>query len=72
MGYSVQGLSPDFCQTQCPIETGDLIQRINGTVLERPDDAFRIWTELWVASEVAIELMRDDVVQTVRIPITDG
>jgi type II secretory pathway component PulC len=50
---------------------GDVVVRVNGQSIERPEQAMRVWEELRVASELAIEYRRDGEAREVRYPIVD-
>src|SRR5262245_48803913 len=45
---------------------GDVLTRVNGHSIERPEQAMRGWDELRVASELAIEYRRDGELHEVR------
>jgi hypothetical protein len=54
------------------IKTGDIIQRINGHSIERPDQFMSVWHSLATASHQSIQLMRGNqhlrVTWTIREP----
>lgn len=51
---------------------GDVVLRINGLPIERPEHAYRIWQELRVASEIRIEILRAGAPREVGYTIVDG
>lgn len=50
---------------------GDVVLRVNGKRIERPEQAIAVWESLRVASELRIAFLRDHKVQEVRYPIHD-
>ncbi len=53
------------------LRAGDVVVSINAHAIERPDDAFEIWSALRVASELAVRLVRDGEPVELRYPIVD-
>ncbi|MCP4603816.1 MAG: hypothetical protein GY847_25410 [Proteobacteria bacterium] len=53
------------------IRTGDVILRINGRMVERPEVYFEIFQELKVAGEISFELLRNGEEQTITYPVVD-
>ncbi len=51
------------------VRAGDVITRVNGQPIERPEQALRVWEGLRVASELVIEYHRDGEPLVVRYPI---
>ncbi len=51
---------------------GDVILRVNGLPVERPEHAYRIWQELRVASEIRVEYLRDGQTREIDYSIVDG
>lgn len=41
------------------IEPGDVVTRVNGLEIERPEDMWRVWTSVYVASELKIAYQRE-------------
>lgn len=54
------------------IAPGDVVLRINGLPIERPEQAYRIWQELRVASEIRVEILRAGTAREVDYTIVDG
>jgi len=53
------------------LRPGDVVVRVNGQRLERPDDLFAVWTALRTARELVVELERDGAPRTLRWTIVD-
>ncbi len=53
------------------VRVGDVVTAVNGMPLERPEDVFRVYQLLQVASEVRIDLIRGDESRAVRVAIED-
>jgi S1-C subfamily serine protease len=51
---------------------GDVVQRVNGLPIERPEHAYRIWQELRVASEIRVEYLRGGHPRQIDYTIVDG
>ncbi len=41
------------------IKPGDVVTRVNGLEIERPEDMWRVWTSVYVASELKIAYQRE-------------
>jgi S1-C subfamily serine protease len=54
------------------LHAGDVVTKINGLPIERPEHAYRIWQELRVASELTVEYLRDGAARQIRYSIVDG
>ena len=54
------------------LRPGDVVLRINGLPIERPEHAYRVWQELRVASEIRVEVMRQGQSHEVDYSIIDG
>lgn len=51
---------------------GDVVVRVNGLPVERPEHAYRVWQELRVASEIRVEYLRDGQPRELEYTIIDG
>jgi hypothetical protein len=56
-GFRVAALDPQWSGSG--VLTGDIITRLNGQPIERPEQAMVAFDSLRVASEVAVEIVRD-------------
>ncbi|MCB9558690.1 MAG: hypothetical protein H6707_21415 [Deltaproteobacteria bacterium] len=50
---------------------GDIVRRINGFPIERPDQFIRVWNALPAQPEISIELVRAGKQHLIRLPIVD-
>jgi hypothetical protein len=51
---------------------GDVVLRVNGLPIERPEHAYRIWQELRVASEIRVEYLRAGQPRQIDYAIVDS
>ena len=57
VGWRVLGLPPDWAALD--LKPGDVVTRVNGMSLERPEDLWSAWTSLVVASDLKIAYERE-------------
>jgi type II secretory pathway component PulC len=69
-GWIFRGWRDDRYSTTALLP-GDIVLRVNGKPIERPDEFMKVWEDLRRASELAVELVRDGQPKTLRIPIRD-
>lgn len=50
---------------------GDVVVRVNGSPIERPEQALAIWNGLRVTSELCVEYVRGSERREIRYPIVD-
>jgi general secretion pathway protein C len=53
------------------LQPGDTVVSVNGRAIERPEQAFEVWTSLRVASELTVDVLRDGQPRQLRYPIVD-
>ena len=71
-GWIIRSLnSADRCYAGLDIRPGDVVTRVNGRGVERPEEALEVWTKLPAAPELVIDLLRDGEARTVRFGIVD-
>lgn len=51
------------------LRAGDVVTRVNGGALERPDDALAVFAALRDATSLTLEVLRDGVPLTLRLPV---
>jgi hypothetical protein len=68
-GWRMVGLPEDW--RGIDLKPGDIVTRVNGFPLERPDEFWTAWTSLALAPQVKIDLVRDGAARQVILPI-DG
>jgi type II secretory pathway component PulC len=54
-----------------PIRTGDVVKRVNGEELERPEQFMKAWNGLRGRTELVLELIRSGKPLSLRFPIVD-
>ncbi len=72
VGFRLVSLYPeDERLSGIDLKPGDVIVRVNGQPIERPEQALRVWNGLRVASELFIEVRRGDEDRELRFEIVD-
>lgn len=56
---------------QVALKPGDVVTRVNGTAIERPDDLWTVWLDLATARELRVAYERDGAAKELVMPI-DG
>jgi type II secretory pathway component PulC len=54
-----------------PVRVGDIVMRVNGHGLERPEHFMRAWASLDGRGDLVVELVRGGRAATLRFPIVD-
>ena len=67
-GFRLKSLNPDWA---IDLRPGDVVIRVNGQVIERPEQADAAMRSLEKAAALKIEYERDGKAQTLEIPIRD-
>jgi hypothetical protein len=67
VGFGVTGIDPTWGDVG--LRPGDVILRVNGQPIERPEQALSVFEALRVASEIAVDLTRDGVPATLRFRV---
>jgi type II secretory pathway component PulC len=63
--------SDDVCFAGIDVRTGDVVTRVNGRPVERPEEALDVWSKLPSSPELVIDLLRDGQARRVRFGIVD-
>ncbi len=71
-GWRIVSFAPsDLIFTDGPLRPGDVILKVNGHTLERPDDLLELWQALRSAPSLTVDLERNGVGSTLRWTIVD-
>jgi type II secretory pathway component PulC len=71
-GWVVRKLYPeDPCYREVDVRPGDVVVKVNGRSVERPEHADTVWKSLRTAPALTVELLRDGRPITVTLPIAD-
>lgn len=70
-GWKVVALPDDGCYQNLDLRPGDVVTRVNGSTLERPDDAQAVFQSLRTAAAVDVDLRRADQARHLHLPIRD-
>ena len=70
-GWIVRTLPEDVCYVGLDLQAGDVVTRINGRRVERPEEAKDIWDGLRTSPALVIDFVRDGRARTLRFEILD-
>jgi hypothetical protein len=71
-GWIVRSLHPgDACFADVDLQPGDVVTRINGHTIERPEEAHDVWAELRTAPALMVDYLRAGQRKTLRFTIVD-
>ncbi len=68
-GFRIAALAPEYGRTGLAV--GDVVTRVNGMPIERPEQAIEVFRSLEVASELHIDYERDGAPRELRVAIVD-
>lgn len=72
VGFRLTRLYPDDVRFQrLDLGPGDVVTRVNGQPIERPEQALAVWNGLRVASELMVEYVRGEERRQLRFDILD-
>ncbi len=66
LGWRILGLDPVL---EGVVGPGDILVRVNRRSMERPEVFFEVWQSLRRASELVLEILREDKPMEIRLPI---
>jgi S1-C subfamily serine protease len=71
-GWLIKSLYPnDPCYQDIDLRRGDVVQKVNGKSIEKPEQAFDVAESLRTAPEIVVEFLRDGKPQRITIVIVD-
>jgi type II secretory pathway component PulC len=70
-GFRVNALRDAQLFANVDLRPGDVVVRVNGMPIERPEQALEAFRSLTIASELRVEYERDGAVRELRFPIVD-
>lgn len=68
-GFRIASISDELAGSE--LKPGDVVTRVNGMAIERPEQALEAFKSLEVASELRIDYERNGEPHALRIPIVD-
>lgn len=72
VGFRVVAMYPDDPRfARLDLQPGDVVTRINGQSIERPEQAFEVWSSLHVSSELLVDYLKDGEERSLRFAIVD-
>jgi len=70
-GWLVKSMYPDDpCYQDLDLRAGDVVQKVNGKSIERPEQAFDVAESLRTASTLTVDYLRDSKPRHMTIDIT--
>lgn len=71
-GWVVKSLHPDDpCYKDVDLRAGDVVQKVNGKPIEKPEQAFEVLQALRTAPAIVVDYLRDAKPRQLSIPISD-
>jgi S1-C subfamily serine protease len=71
-GWLIKSLYPgDPCYHEIDLRPGDVVQKVNGKSIEKPDQAFDVVESLRTAPAIVVEFLRDGKPQRITLAIAD-
>ena len=71
-GWLVKSLYPgDPCYEAIDLRSGDIVQKVNGKSIERPEQAFDVAQSLRTAPALSVDFLRDGKPHKIEIAIVD-
>jgi len=71
-GWLIKSMYPgDPCYQDIDLRRGDVVQKVNGKSIEKPEQAFDVAQSLRAASAIVVEFLRDGKPQRFTIAIAD-
>jgi type II secretory pathway component PulC len=71
-GWLIKSIYPgDPCYQEIDLRGGDVVQKVNGKSIEKPEQAFDVAESLRTAPAIVVEFLREGKPQRITITITD-
>jgi type II secretory pathway component PulC len=71
-GWVIRSLYPsDVCYRQVDLRPGDLVMRVNGKSIEKPEQANEVFQSLRTAPALEVELVREGAPMKITFPIAE-
>jgi len=72
VGFEIVSLYPDDPRfARLELQPGDVVTRVNGQSIERPEHALAVWSSLRVASQLLVEFRHEGEPRELRFEIVD-
>jgi S1-C subfamily serine protease len=69
-GWAIVALDPPYAG--CGLQRGDVVTRVNGRVVERPEQFGEVWAALRGAGEIVVDYVRFGEKLELRVPVIDS
>ncbi len=71
-GWLLKSLYPgDRCYQEIDLRSGDIVQKVNGKSIEKPEQAFDVAESLRTAPAIVVEFLRAGKTQRITLVISD-
>jgi type II secretory pathway component PulC len=71
-GWVIKSLHPqDPCYAKLSLRPGDIVTKVNGRGLEKPEQAFEVMEDLKTSTNLVVDYLRDGKPQTMRLEISN-
>ena len=71
-GWLIKSLYPgDACYQDIDLRSGDVVQKVNGKSIEKPEQAFDVAESLRTAPAIVVDFLRGGKPQRITIAIAD-
>lgn len=72
VGFEIVSLYPDDPRfARLDLQPGDVVTKVNGRPIERPEHAIEVWSSLRVASQLLVEYLHEGERRELRFEIVD-
>jgi len=72
VGFEIVSLYPDDPRfASLDLQPGDVVTRVNGQSIERPEHAIAVWSSLRVASQLLVDYLHEGEARELRFEIVD-
>ena len=71
-GWQIRSLHPeDPCYREVDLRPGDVVQKLSGKSIEKPEQAFEVFQALRTAPAIVVDYLRDGSPRKLTLPIAD-
>ncbi len=71
-GWVIKSLHPtDPCYREIDLRQGDVVQKVNGKAVEKPDQAFEVFESMRTAPAIVVDYLREGKARQLTLAISD-
>ncbi|MEZ4286931.1 MAG: hypothetical protein R3A47_02035 [Polyangiales bacterium] len=71
IGFRLENIATDSPVEGLALEPGDIVTRVNGSSIDRPEQALSVWSRLADGDQIVIDFLHGDAPRSTTIPIVD-